>query len=227
MTPISVEAPLRSVFVWTIKERHGNLWVPVLRRKNLQTNFGLTAYAGAFAGNYTAPQWLVLNTDAASLSSLSGLTLTLSKAVHVAGDTQLVLGLGLSTQETLNFTSVSGSVYTLASTPVNAHSAGESVCRNVAASDTLACVLGEVQFDSANFPNQRAQTTGGYSSGTGNYIMQFFLTGTQGLAQFSSMGLADSLSVGAGSLHNHFISGFNHQANTDLEIDVSITLINS
>lgn len=224
-----------SSVLWTVKERlilpvsHREVWVPVWQDHNLQTNYGLTAYAGAFGGSYSAPLWLVINTDMTTMTSLTGLSLVTPARIDKAGDTRIIMGLGLASQESVQFDSVSGSgpyTYALHAAPSNSHSAGENIARDVTINDTLSSINAEAQFDAANFPGTRSQTIGGYSGGTANYVMQFFLTGSQAQFKFASLGLSDSPLIGQGNLHNHLVSGYNHSAGNDVEIDVSITLTN-
>ena len=75
--------------------------------KNIQTDYGMTAYAGAFQGNYRAPIYMVIDGWNPSISSLSGTTLTLSatRQPTLASDSQLVLSIGTGTQEVVTFTS--------------------------------------------------------------------------------------------------------------------------
>lgn len=226
---------LKATYVWTVKEKDPKtgLYIPVLQRKNIQTNFGLTAYAGAFQGNYTAPVYMVIDGFAPKLVSLTGTTLVLSaNALPVLGyDTQLVLSIGTANQETVSFTSVvqSGSQYTftLSATPSLSHAVNDICVRAPNAIDTMTAIFSEQQYDSTNAPNQRMQSIGGYSGGTGNWVMQYFFTGTQGIFEFVTVGLADAVTIGTGNLHNLLPLGFNHTGTTnDLELDVSLTLSN-
>jgi hypothetical protein len=231
------ESALKSACLWTIKERDADtgLFIPRKRGKNLQTSAGLTAYAGAFGGSYTAPTWLVLDSFAPTLTSAiaAGATsLTLSAQADMVGDTQLVLSLGLVSQETVSFSLVTNNgdgtfSYSLSAPTTNAHASGDRCARQVLASDTMANVQSEIQIDAVALPGQRAASTGGYSGGTGNFVMQFYITGGQGLAYFASVGLADNVGIGLGNLHNHLILGYNHTAGNDVEVDVSLTLINA
>lgn len=226
-------AAVQSEVVWTIYEKQDNgLYLPVWEDHNLQTEYGLTAYAGAWlGGSYTAPQWLVIDSGWSTINSLSGVTLVLADAIHASGDTELVLGLGGSNQETVQFDSSSGTspcTYTLHTAPTNSHTTGEKVCRNVRESDILSRVQNETEYDATAFPGKRLQTLGsGYSLGTGNFVGQFFLTGTQAIGTFATLGLADSDTVGAGNLHNLLVSGYTHQSGKDLQIDISLTLANA
>jgi hypothetical protein len=223
------QSPARVAYRWTIKERRGGKWVTVFDKKNMMTNYGLTALAGAPGGGYVAPQWLLINGAMTTITSISSTQLVVPARVDLTGDTQVVIGVGPTSanQEVVSFSSVTGTgpyTYNLPSPPVNSHSAGETVTRQVLATDTLTQVADEVQYDSGNFPNQRAQTIGNFSPGTGQSTIQFFLTGAQALGILPILGLADSLTVGQGNLHNELVTGYNHTAGNDLEIDITVTL---
>jgi hypothetical protein len=234
----SAEGPaLRTSFLWTIKERDPKtgLFIPRIQRKNIQTNYGMTAYAGAFQGSYTAPVYLVIDQWNPQLNSLVGTTLVLvaSRQPTLAGDTQLVLSIGTANQEVVSFTgspTQNGSLwtYTLTAAPSLSHSVNDICVRNPLATDTMTAIFNEAQYDSVNAPNQRMQSIGGYSGGTANWVMQYFFTGTQALTGFNTVGLADNVNVGNfGNLHNLTVLGFQHTGTTnDLELDVSLTLSN-
>src|SRR5260221_10695275 len=57
---------------WVVKEGQNGLWVPVQRVKNLQTNYGITAYAQAAGGTYLAPAYMVIETTKATIQSGGG-----------------------------------------------------------------------------------------------------------------------------------------------------------
>ena len=239
MTPTPDCSPLhlKTTFVWTLKERDPKtgLYIPRLQRKNVETNFGITAYAGAFQGSYTAPVFLVIDGWAPQYATGSGgttLVLSASRQPTLNGDTQIILSLGTANQETVTATgnpTQNGTLwtYTLTAAPGNAHSIGDICVRTPLATDTMSAIFSEVPYDSTNFPNQRMQSVGGYSGGTANWVMQFFYTGTQAVTYFATVGLADSITIGQGNLHNLLPLGFNHTGTTnDLELDVSLTLSN-
>ena len=231
-----MEDKLKTTFVWTVKERDPKtgLFVPRLRRKNIQTSYGMTAYAGAFQGTYTPPIYMVIDGFAPVLSSISSTTLVLtaSQKPTLSSDSQLVLSAGAASQEVVSFTgspTQSGSnwTYTLSALPANSHNVNDICVRNPTASDTLTAIFSEQQFDSVNFPGMRMQSVGGYSAGTANWTMQFFFTGAQAVFEFATIGLADSNLIGQGNLHNLLALGYNHTGTTnDLELDVSLTLSN-
>lgn len=233
---------LHSTVEWTVKEwrRKGSRVVKevALRRKNLQTDYGLTAYAAAFQGTYNAPVYLVIENEYASIQDAGGLavnatSMSVDKDFRNAGDTACVVGVGTANQETLtisNWTGTGPYTVTFASGCTKSHAQYDPVVRVVLATDLMANVQAEAQYDSTNAPNQRMQSLGGYSQGQSNWTMQFFLAGTQALSGtgtallFGNVGLADSVTVGAGNLHNHLSLGYNHQPGNDAEIDVSLTL---
>lgn len=235
--PAQTRTALRETFVWTVKERDPKtgLWLPRARGKNIHTNFGLTAYAGGFQGSYQAPVYMVIDTFAPTLVSLSGTTLVLqaSQQPTLASDTQLVLSVGTANQETIGFAAGSPVVngnqytYTLAATPTYAHAVGDICVRATAATDTLTSVFAEAQYDGTNAPGQRMQSIGGYSPGGGQWTMQFFFNANQALLNFVTLGLADSATIGQGNLHNHLVLGYVHTTGNDAEIDVTLTLSNN
>jgi hypothetical protein len=233
------DAALRTQFVWSVYEwrRKGHLFVKelVLRRKNIQTNYGLTAYAGAFQpsqSSYAAPQWMGISTNYAQLQAAYGSTGVTSISTDVdptkAGDTQLILGVGTANQETVTFSGKTGTgpyIWTISAT-TKTHALHDPVVRVPLATDTLSQFTSEIQYDSTNFPNQRMQSVGGYSAGAANWTTQFFFTGGQALVTFALVGLFDSGTVAAGNLHNELALGFVHTTGNDVEVDVSLTLSN-
>jgi hypothetical protein len=224
---------------WSIYEFRPEGRILVARRRNLMTNHGLTAFAGAIQGSYAAagyspPAYLVIETFAPTITNVGGIgvaatSVTLNGAAHLAGDTQLVLDVGGANQETVSFSAVSVSsgsyTYTISAT-TKTHAQNVPCSRAIAQSDAMSSVQGELQFDSVNFPNQRMQTNGGYSGGTGNWVTSFFFSGTQAIGTWARLGLADSLTVGQGNLHNHLVQGFTQASGYDVEVDVSVTLSN-
>jgi hypothetical protein len=224
---------LKARCIWTVKEKRGGLWVPVWEHKNLLTTYGLSALASAIGGGYSAPLYMVIDTDYASLQnspSLGQVIVQLNKRIDITGDTQLILSPGTVVQETVTYSSVTGSgpyTYNLTSGLTHNHNAGELVVRAPRSSDDLTTVISEAQYDSTNAPGKRLQATSGYSTGTGNWTSQYYFTGTQALVKFMSLGLSDSDTVGAGNLHNHVVLGYDHSGGgNDVEIDVSLTLTN-
>jgi hypothetical protein len=219
---------------WVVRERRGGVVVAERNFKNIWTTYGLTALAGAITGNgYTAPVYLVIENNATTLAATANpgdTQVQLAARVDQAGDTQLVLDPGAGNQEVVSFTSVSGSgpyVYLLTSTIAQTHTFGAAVVRQVSENDTMASVVNEEQYDSVNFPGLRMQSPSGYSSGPGNCTIQFYFPGPTSVLTFMTCGLADSPTIGAGNLHNHFILGYsNTDAGTDVEIDGSLTLSN-
>lgn len=230
-------SPIGVTVTWTIKERPagGGLWVPVREFHNLVTDYGLTAYAAAPSGQYSAPIYLVIDTASTTMSTqaLSGSSsVQLAADPTLSGDTQLVLSVGLAAEETVTFTNKSGSgpfVFTLSANLVNTHPAGDPVVRAVTANDTMASVVSEAQYDPTNNPNKRSAITANYSPGSAQATMQFFLSGqTATNLFFAHVGLADQATIGAPTtnLHNYAALGYNHNSTNDLEIDVLYTLQN-
>lgn len=221
---------------WTVRERNprSGLWLPVVRRKNLFTNFGLTALASAIGGVYSAPLWLAINNTYTTMFAAyaAGVTTIQTNGdPTLVGDTQLVLSAGLAAQETVTFTAKNGAgpyTWTLSSATVNAHALNDPVARAITQADTLASFTSEQQYDSVNAPGQRMMNTAGYSTGTGNYIVQFYMSGNQATnVYFVTIGLVDSSKIGQGNLHNAVVLGYNHTTTNDVEIDGSVTLVNN
>lgn len=199
------------------------------------TAYGRTALASAIQGSYVPPLYLVLESNGSTVSAsyVAGVTTIQTVApVHLAGDTQLILGVGLPTQETVTFSAATGAgptTYTLSAATAYAHAAGDPACRLPLTSDTMAQVVSEIQYDPTYDPNLRVQSVGGYSTGVGQWTMQFFVSGIEASAFLMTGGLADANTVGQGNLHAHFAIGINHVYNAlnggvDLEIDVPIQL---
>lgn len=236
--PNHVESPIKiGVMVrWVVKvrRRRGGLWVPVHDFYNLVTDYGLTALSAAPSGNYTPPIYLVINTASTTLAAQANqgaTSVSLNADPTLAGDTQLVLSVGLAAQETVTFVSKSGSgPYSFvlqAPYPSNTHPASDPVVRAPTASDTMASVTAEAQYDPTFNPNKRSAMTASFSPGTGQNTMQFFLSGTTATNLFfAHVGLADKLTIGAlnTNLHNYAPLGYNHNNTDDVEIDVTYTV---
>lgn len=201
----------------------------------VRTQYGLTALAAAVQGGYLPPLYLVLENNGSTLSAgiNTGVTSFQTPArVDLAGDTQIVLSAGLPSQEVVSFSSVSGTgpyTYTLTAGTFNVHATGDPVCRMPLATDTMSQVSGEIEYDPANAPGTRTQAVSGYSTGVGEWTMQFYLTGIQADSYLMMAGLSDSPVLGQGNLHAHLILAVNHVFSnpataTDLEIDVPLTL---
>jgi hypothetical protein len=225
--------------LWVVQERlvypisHREVWVPVARGKNIMTSYGLTALASAFGGTYTVPQYLVIENGAATIQNVSGIlagatSVTVDAQVHQTGDTEIILGLGDVSQEKVTFSAYNSGTktYTI-SACASAHANGQYVVRAVRAADTMTSVTSEIQYDATNFPGKRVKQNGWLSTGTGNSVMEFFLTGNQALTHWQTLGLSDSDTVGAGNLHNHIVLGYNHQTGNDAKVDISLTLANA
>jgi hypothetical protein len=199
------------------------------------TAYGLSALASAVQGNYTPPLYLVIENNGSTLFSLVNLgdtTLETNARVDLTGDTQLVVGAGTTNEEVLPFSAVTGTgpyTYTLSSAATKSHAASDPICRLPLASDTMLQVQSEQQYDSVNDPGQRLKSVSGYASGSGQWTMQFFLTGIEASTFLMTIGLSDSPIIGQGNLHLHATYGKDHtyvQANggVDLELDVPISL---
>jgi len=216
-----------------VKERRGGRWVVVREFHNLVTNFGLTGLAAAPSGQYIPPIYLVIDSAQTTMSAQgnpSNVAIQTTADPTVSGDTQLVLSAGLAAQETVNFSSKSGTApvtFNLTAPLLNTHPIGDAVVRGPTALDTIASVLSEAQYDPTFNPNNRATMTAAYSPGLGQNIMQFFLSGlTATNLFFAHIGLADKLTIGAigTNLHNYAPLGYLHNNLNDLEIDVTYTL---
>lgn len=216
---------------WVVKEKESGLWVPKKKFKNLLTTYGITAFASAPSGVYTPPLYLVIDNASTTLSgtySSGTTTIVTAGDPTVGGDTQLVLGVGLASQETVSFSSKTGSgpyTFTLSSPTTQPHTAGDLVVRAPTAGDTVASVLSEAQYDPTNAPGQRLVQTSNYSPASGQNTMQFFFAGvTATNLLFAHVGLADTQTVGTGNLHNYAALGYNHTTTNDVEIDVTWTV---
>jgi hypothetical protein len=226
--------PVKVGVGWVVLEREQGLWVPKVKRKNILTQFGLTGIASAPSGTYTPPVYLVIDSTHTALTATysSGVTSIQTTAdPTLVGDTQLVLGVGLASQETVTFTAKSGSgpyTFTLSPATVNSHTSGDPVVRAVTANDTLASVVTEAQYDPTFAPGLRAIQAANYSPAIGQNTMQFFISGIQATNLFfAHVGLADAPGVGAGSLHNYASFGYNHTNVNDIEIDITWTMTTS
>lgn len=220
--------------LWVIKERKSGLWVVEQAVYNKITNFGLTAFASAPSGTYNAPIYLVIDTASTTMANtyLAGVSSIQTTAdPTVSGDTQLDLGVGLASQETVTFSSKSGTgpfTFALTALTVNGHSVDDPVVRTPAAGDTIASVLSEGQYDSTYFAGKREPITSSFSPATGQNTSQYFIAGTQATNLFfAHVGLADSISIGGGNLHNYTSLGYNHNNTNDVEIDVTYVVTTS
>lgn len=242
MTPIQAMQPfhldgseggsrIKPVVNWTVKERVDGLWVAKAQFKNLITNAGLTALALAPGGNYLAPTYLVIDQSYTTMSAASSgaTSVVLAADPTISGDTQLVLSVGLSAQETVTFSAKSGTgpfTFTV-SALANNHAASDPCVRAPTVADTMSSVVSEAQYDSTNAPNMRVPSSGSYSPGTGQGTMQFFISGSTATnIFFAHVGMADkqSMTDATTNLHNYAALGYNHNNTNDLEIDVVYTL---
>lgn len=229
----SSRSTLRARARWTISERHGGLWVPVWEGHNLLTDHGLTNLAAGFGGTLAPPVYLVIDSKAGQIQNAGTLaaastSVTLDQRVDEAGDTQINLGNGTANTEVVSFSAVTGSgpyVYTISAT-TKTHAQNDYCSRYPKQGDTIASIQSEVQYDSVAAPGKRVKSSGFFSSGTGNGTMQFFLTGSQALGWWQSLGTSENQSVGAGNLHNHLIIGYDHVSGNDVQVDISLTITN-
>lgn len=224
--------------IWTIKERDSRTgdYHTKVKRKNLFTNYGLTALASAIGGGYSPPAYLVISQTNAPVyqqANPGDTSIYLNANPTISGDTQIVVGAGQSNQEVLTFTSVSGTgpyIFVLSSPVVNTHPVGDPATRQVNANDTMAQMTNEAQYDPTYNANMRMYRAAGYSGGVGNYTMQFYFSGTTLTNVYAmTVGLTDQqnmTSVNA-NLHNAVVLGYNHNNTNDVEIDVSFTITNS
>lgn len=233
--------PLPVVCRWKLKTRNPltGRFEPVRERKNLFTDAGLTNLAKMWMGAGTPSINLVIDSFKATITNnplaagALSVTLAAPSQPHKSGDTQLVLGAGLATQETVGYSAAADNgngtwTYTLTAPTGNAHNQNDWAVRNPLQSDVLADIKSEVQYDSVSFPNARMAASGeGYSQGVANYVMQFFLTGDQALTDWVTIGLSDTAVLGTGSLMNHLVFGYTHPQGDDVELDVSLTLANA
>lgn len=228
---IGLKTGIGAKVVWEVKERQGGLWVPKVKVKNVVTTYGVNALAGAPSGTYTPPLYLVINQASTTLNATysAGVTSIVTAAdPTLGGDTQLVLSVGTVNQETVTFNAKTGTgpyTFTLSSATANPHNSGDLVTRAPVAGDTIASIASEAQYDPTNAPNQRLLQTANYSPGPGQNTMQFFFAGiTATNVLFAQTGLADTLTVGTGNLHNLASLGYNHNNTNDVEIDVTWTI---
>lgn len=218
--------------IWTVKEKRGGVFVPVLRKSNIFTDDGLNALVQAFGGSYNPPQYLVLDDFAGALQAgyTAGATsIETDVQVQLTGDTQIVVGAGTANEETCSFTGPTGSgpyTYTVSALTKD-HTTGDKVVRAVLHTDDLTTVQNEIQYDATTFPNRRIQSTGGFLSSTGVYVVQFYITGSQGIDFLGNVGLSENDTVGDGALHDHLTLGYAHASGVDVEVDVTITLANA
>jgi len=230
----SAPSELHTAFTWILRRRTSRGWQEVLRKKNIQTTYGLTAYASGFQGSYNAPLFMAIDTQHGSLQvsvSAGANSFQSDVAVHQAGGTQVLLDVSGLNPETLTFSSVTGSgpyTYHLTGTTAFSHTAPTAkITRVPKASDVVANFTAEAQFDSTNFPSQRITSLGGYSPGSGQWAMQFYFTKGQAAVYIARCGLFDAVALGAGNLHNEIALGYDNSAGTtDLELDILLALSN-
>ncbi|GHO45196.1 hypothetical protein [Ktedonospora formicarum] len=226
---------------WTVLEREWlpisrrDIWIPRLTRKNLFTNYGLSALASAPSGNYVAPVYLAIESFFSPLNgpvNPGDMSLSINTPVDQSGDTQVVVDIGSPNQEVVSFSSVSGTsapyTYNLTTPFQYSHPAGAKVVRQVNVNDTISNLTTEVQYDPVGSPGLRLASGAGYSLGNGQYTIQFYFTSTMAVAYLATCGLTDSTTIGQGNLHNHFVLGYDHSLGTnDVQINGNLTIVNS
>lgn len=218
---------------WTLKERQNGLWVVMREFNNLVLDFGLTGLASAPSGAYIPPLYLVIETSKTTMSSQANAGTSSAVLVAdptIAGDTQLVLSVGLAAEEVVTFNNKSGTgpfTFTLTGNLAFTHPAADPVVRAVRSTDSMTSVLAEAQYDPTFDAGNRVTLASSFSPGVGQGTSQFFLAGiTATNVFFAHVGMADARPVGAssGHLHNYAHLGYSHTTTNDIEIDVAWTL---
>lgn len=224
------------VCIWTVKEKRGGLWIPVLRKKNVITDYGLSSLAAAWNGTAIPPLYIVLeqNQTTVNANTIIGATSIQTVAqAHLTGDTKIQLSVGTGNEETATFSAVTGTgPYTYTVTALTkAHTAGDFVARTPQQGDTMTKVASELSYDTS-VPNTRAPITSGYSVSAGVFTYQFYFTGIQAAGRLFTVGMADNINFGSGNLYNHIILGYDHRiiapatTTNDVEIDATLTATN-
>lgn len=222
--------------IWTVRERRDGLWIPVIRKKNIITDYGLSSLAAAWNGVVIPPLYVILeqNQTTVNASTIIGATSIQTVApAHLTGDTKIQLSVGTANEETATFSAVAGTgPYTYTVTALTkAHTAGDFCARTPQQSDTLTKVAGEISYD-PNFPNTRAPITSSYSVSAGIYTYQFYFTGIQANGRLFTVGMVDNTNFGSGNLFNHIILNYDHRiiapatTTNDVEIDATLTATN-
>lgn len=201
---------------------------------NLFTVFGLNALASAPSNDYTPPAYLALNGPYITLAAdvaIGAKSVTLTGNPTVQGDTQIVLSAGLSNQEAVPFSTITGTgpyTVTLATPTTKSHAASDPVTRQVSITDTAAQIIAPIQYDPVNAPRSWPSASSSYSSGTGQWTMQFHFSPGQAAAFIATAGLIDAQNIGSGNLHSHAIVGLDaRQTTSEFEIDINLTYQNT
>lgn len=235
-TPAFPQSPKIKSVDWIIKEKISGIFIAVRQFRNLVTNYGVTAHAAAPSGQYTPPQYLVIDSAYATVYAVASpgqTSIQLSGDPTLPGDTEIVLSAGTASQEIVSITSITGTTPTtvsLSAPLVNSHASGDLCVRQVYATDTMASVISESQYDPINNPGTRLAMTSSFSPGNGQNTMQFFISGSQATnVVFAHIGLTDqpSMSSLVANLHNYAVLGYNHNNGNDVEIDVTYTLVDN
>jgi hypothetical protein len=229
-----MEHQVNAQCIWTLKEKRNGIYVPRLRKKNLITSYGLNNLAGAWSGTLNPPYYLVIDSTNGTVNATTGPgspTIVLNSDPTAAGDTQLVLSVGMSNQEVVTFSSKSGTgpfTYNLTANTAQTHYINDPCTRQPTPSDTMGVIMNPVQYDSVNYPNEWENWQGGYAQGVGNWTLQFYIPAAQALAFFGTLGLSDNIAFGQGNLHALLAFGYDHsQGVSDVEIDASLTITNT
>lgn len=227
---------VKGEWTWRERSRESGLVVAEKQINNIFTSYGLTNLISGISGSNTPPIYLAVENTYTNLTLAAGSgvsTLTVGNDIMQTGDTQIYLSAGGANQEIVTVSSKSGSGpynYILSSPTANAHTTASNdyVCRVPVLGDTMANVISELQYDAVSAPTQRMASPGGYSPGAGQWTVQIFYPGPTLVGVAMLCGLTDSLTIGTGNLHNHFLLATNHtNTNNDQEIDGVITLVNA
>jgi hypothetical protein len=223
--------------VWRWRERDHKTGLVVAEKvvHNVVTDYGLTNIGQAWLSGTPTPLYLAVESTHTYLSvpapGGSAFIQTLT-AIHQFGDTQLTIAAGQSNQETVTFTSVTGTgpyTYNLSGTVQHGHTIADPdwVTRTPQHTDVITALASELQYDPVNFPNQRILSPGGYSPGLGQWTIQFFFPGPTLVGYIMNAGIVDNITLGVGNLYNYFTLGINHNNTAnDQEIDGTFTFSN-
>lgn len=201
------------------------------------TDYGLTQLASAPGGTYAAPSYLAIETTHAKVVTTiapGATSITLDTRVDQTGDTQIVLSVGLGTQETVSFSGIPTSsggnwIYALSAATTQTHTAGDICTRQPTNADTISNIISEMQVDPVLLTGQRINAATGYSGTVGQYTVQFYVTGQQANGVLAILYLVDSVTIGQGNVHAYGVYGYDHSfasggSTNDLETDLVFTI---
>lgn len=222
--------------IWTVKEKRGGIWVPVIRRKNTITDFGLSSLAAAWNGIAVPPLYIILEQNQTTVhanTTIGATSIQLDGIANLTGDTKIRLSVGTANEETATFSARSGTgPYTYTVTALTkAHTAGDLCARLPQQSDDMTKVPAELDYDTT-VAGTRAPITSSYAVSAGIYVFQFYFTGIQANGRLFTVGMGDSATEGLGNLYNHIILGYDHRiigpatTTNDVEIDATLTATN-